>query len=334
MLRLVPMTEGTAQLPAPLVPPEVDLRGYGFMPLYGHHLLNSDFHAKASDAGWRAGVTLWWAAWNQVPAASLPNDAAVLAQLAGMPRNMKAWGKVRQEALHGFVLCSDGRFYHKFLAPHAIEAWHRRKAERDKKARYRESQSVRDQPLIEGLAPDGDVPGTVPATGAGRLTGTGTGTGTPLTPKGAGFQLPAWVPQVEWAGYVEMRRKMRKPMTQRAMELAVRELDTLRKAGQDPAAVLDQSVMRGWQGLFSLKPNGVEHKAAASATPVEKPWWSTDAGIKDKGRELGVQWLPRETFAKFHARVLVAAGDGPWLAKIDGLVATYMTDVARERRSA
>ena len=68
----------------PLVPPEVDLAGYQFMPLHGHKLFSSDFNLNASDAGFRAAVNLWWSSWNQVPAGSLPSIVPVLAGLAGL----------------------------------------------------------------------------------------------------------------------------------------------------------------------------------------------------------------------------------------------------------
>ena len=150
---------------APLVPADCDLRGYEFMPFFGHHLLGSEFHAQASDAAWRAGVTLWWAAWNQVPAASLPNDDAALARLADLGRDVKGWKKLRDHALHGFVLCSDGRLYHRFLAPLALEAWDRRVKEREKKRKWREAKNGsgdRDKDRDGTGTETGTRPGTEP----------------------------------------------------------------------------------------------------------------------------------------------------------------------------
>ena len=45
-------------------------------------------------------------------------------------------------------------------------------------------------------------------------------------------------------------------MTKRAMELAVGKLADLMRSGHDPKAVLDQSTMNSWQGLFELKQSG------------------------------------------------------------------------------
>lgn len=116
----------TESLPAPLVPVEVDLRGYEFMPYYGDRLRDSDMNSRATDAEYRAAHNLWWAAWKQLPAASLPDDETTLCRLADLGRDLKTWRAVRERALHGFVLCADGRFYHRVLAPLAVEAWEMR----------------------------------------------------------------------------------------------------------------------------------------------------------------------------------------------------------------
>lgn len=64
--------------------------------------------------------------------------------------------------------------------------------------------------------------------------------------------MPDWMPIESWEGYVEMRKKMRKPMTNRAIQLAIGTLDKLRVTGQDVTAVLDQSTMNSWLGLFAV----------------------------------------------------------------------------------
>lgn len=57
-----------------------------------------------------------------------------------------------------------------------------------------------------------------------------------------------------WDGYVEMRKAKRNPLTERAAKLTANKLEKLAK-GDDAkkAAILDQSVQRGWQGVFELQ---------------------------------------------------------------------------------
>lgn len=69
----------------------------------------------------------------------------------------------------------------------------------------------------------------------------------------ASVQLPDWIPRDPWDGFVEMRRQMKKPLGSRAIELTIRKLGELRIAGHAPGDVLDQSVERGWQGVFPIK---------------------------------------------------------------------------------
>jgi hypothetical protein len=64
--------------------------------------------------------------------------------------------------------------------------------------------------------------------------------------------------------FVEYRKSIKAPMTERAIQLAVKKLEDL--APGDPSAqtaILNQSVLNGWKGLFPLK-DGAEGKKATS----------------------------------------------------------------------
>lgn len=110
---------------APLTPQGCDLRDFPHTPLFRSRLFGSTFHARATDAEWRAGVTLWLKSWDQVPAGSLPADDIDLCRLAELARDLKTWAKVKFGALRGWFLCTDGRLYHPVVAEgvnNAIEA--------------------------------------------------------------------------------------------------------------------------------------------------------------------------------------------------------------------
>lgn len=128
------------------------------MPLDVIRLRDSNLNAIVTGEEFRCSVLLWCASWHQLPAASVPDDDAILAQLAGFGRVIKEWKKVREGALHGWVKCSDGRLYHPAVAEKALEAWarrgeFRRKKEADRvrksaeRSRINESQKIRTIPF-------------------------------------------------------------------------------------------------------------------------------------------------------------------------------------------
>jgi len=121
-----------------MTPACCDLRGLDYMPLLGTALFGSAFNAGANDSEFRAGITLLWAAWQQVPAGSLPNNDAALCLLADLGRDVDAWLKLRERALHGWVLCGDGRLYNEFLSRQVVLAWEKRGKARQRKAAWRE----------------------------------------------------------------------------------------------------------------------------------------------------------------------------------------------------
>lgn len=78
------------------------------------------------------------------------------------------------------------------------------------------------------------------------------------------FALPDWVPRESWDAWLQVRKRKKAPDTERALVLAVAEMDKLRRQGEDPGAILDQSTTRGWTGLFTTRGRG----AAGAAAPV------------------------------------------------------------------
>jgi uncharacterized phage protein (TIGR02220 family) len=110
--------------PDPLVPIEVDLRDFPFIPLEFRRLFASETWILGSNEARCASVCLWCESWHQSPAASLPDNDKILAHLS---QSGGRWGKVREHAMRGWVLCSDGRWYHPVVAEKALEAWAKHK---------------------------------------------------------------------------------------------------------------------------------------------------------------------------------------------------------------
>lgn len=167
-----------AELPDPPVPADVDLRGMDFIPLYGDRLFKSTTWLKSGHEARCAALRLWWHSFaHEVPASSLPDDDYLLAEYAGYGEVVKAWLKIKPQAMRGWKLCSDGRWYHQTVAELALEAWKGRVKNREKVRKWREKQAG-GNPGGDGNSGDG-----VPVTGVGtkpprnRREGKGQGEG-------------------------------------------------------------------------------------------------------------------------------------------------------------
>ena len=69
-----------------------------------------------------------------------------------------------------------------------------------------------------------------------------------------------------WKAYIEMRKKIRKDASPKAMEMAASKLIAMQKMGQDPVAILNQSIFNSWQGLFPVKAESKESHRQAEQT--------------------------------------------------------------------
>lgn len=128
------------ELPAPMVPVDVDLKGFSGFMLDVNRLLASELVALGTPEECWAAVMLWCRAWQQSPAGSLPDDDRVLAAFSGAGAR---WKKVRQMALRGFVKCSDGRLYHPVLCEEVMEAWKKRQGYRADQERLKKWRAER-----------------------------------------------------------------------------------------------------------------------------------------------------------------------------------------------
>ena len=112
--------------PDPPIYPFVDLRKFEYIPIEVQRFRDSRAGAALTGDQFRAWFMLILASWHQVPAASLPADDVELANLAGFGRMIVDWLEIKDGALYGWVLCSDGRWYHPVTAEKAINAWKER----------------------------------------------------------------------------------------------------------------------------------------------------------------------------------------------------------------
>lgn len=76
-----------------------------------------------------------------------------------------------------------------------------------------------------------------------------------------------------WGDFIEHRKKARKPLTKRACELALKALAKLKDEGNDPNDVIEQSILRGWLGLFPIQKSS---STPSSESSVPKSWSTVD----------------------------------------------------------
>lgn len=68
------------------------------------------------------------------------------------------------------------------------------------------------------------------------------------------LSLPAWMSPELWGEWVQYRTSIKAKLTPKAAELCIGKLEQLRGEGNDPRAVIEQSIMSGkWTGLFPIK---------------------------------------------------------------------------------
>lgn len=135
-----------------IVPVEVDLRDFSWMPIEIHRLRRSKAWLLCKRRPELAFylINLWTAAWHEVPAASLEDDDDVLADLA-MCEPSK-WPKLREQVLRGWVKAEDGRLYHPVVAELARNAWAQRLAQRQRTEAARTARELKRQQSLREAA--------------------------------------------------------------------------------------------------------------------------------------------------------------------------------------
>ncbi|BAO88943.1 helix-turn-helix domain-containing protein [Caballeronia cordobensis] len=128
------------------------------------------------------------------------------------------------------------------------------------------------------------------------------------------LELPESIPADVWDMWCEHREAKHKdaPWTRGAARVSIKKLLKLAAAGQTPEVTVEEAVLRGWTGLFAVKPDGVA-SAAGGAQAIASDWWKSSAGIETRAAQLGVKLKDGETFMHFKVRVFKAAGPGEWM---------------------
>jgi phage replication O-like protein O len=66
-------------------------------------------------------------------------------------------------------------------------------------------------------------------------------------------EIPEWINKETWDAFVEMRKVIKKPMTDRAKELMLGKLEKLKYLGQNVTEVLNQSILNNWSDVYEVR---------------------------------------------------------------------------------
>lgn len=75
-----------------------------------------------------------------------------------------------------------------------------------------------------------------------------------------GAEIPDWLDKQLWQNFKENRQKIKAPMTSNAEKLGIAKLKELKDQGNDPKAVIEQSIFNDWKGLFPIKNGNGHHE--------------------------------------------------------------------------
>ena len=65
--------------------------------------------------------------------------------------------------------------------------------------------------------------------------------------------IPAWVDPEAWQEYLDMRRRIKKPMTTRSYRDRLAELTEIRAAGYDVTYCIDSATNGCWQKFYAVE---------------------------------------------------------------------------------
>jgi hypothetical protein len=116
--------------------------------------------------------------------------------------------------------------------------------------------------------------------------------------RAAPVELPEWLSADAWGAWHRFRNG-RKGWTADAQALSLRSLATLRGQGHDPQAVIEQSIERGWTGLFPLRDSAHENRSAGGGklSAVEQVRAAIDARANRDAIDAGFTRIDRTAVA-------------------------------------
>lgn len=225
------------------------------LPLYVRDWLCSRRILAMSGDAAKAFMYLLCEAWLQIPRATLPNNEDELMSMARVSKDV--WKRIKSEVLACFKIgtCREhrGRLFNE------RELEESRKLEN--KQRLNNKNAKRTQTKRK--------PNTKRPIAVATAIATADAIADAVSDA---IAIPEHLVAV-WPAFEEMRKKIHKPLTDNARRYTIRDLNKLTTEPAVQIAILEQSIQRGWQGVFPLK---------------------TDKGVKFSRQEVSTEELARQ----------------------------------------
>ena len=77
--------------------------------------------------------------------------------------------------------------------------------------------------------------------------------------------------------YIKMRKMMKKPLTDHALKLMQQKLDKMTGSEAEKIEIINQSITRGWLGIFPIKESGYNNSSSRSPAPQQQKQMSAEA---------------------------------------------------------
>lgn len=72
------------------------------------------------------------------------------------------------------------------------------------------------------------------------------------------IELPNWLPEINWNDFVEFRKFIKKPMTDKAKQLMLSKLQKIKDNGYDPILAMNTSIANNWSDIYEPKSNVIK----------------------------------------------------------------------------
>lgn len=191
---------------------------------------------------------------------TLPNDPLELAEMSLLGDEL--WSVHSPRILRNFEVLPNGRLRNRVCFEEWSEAKRIYEARQESAKRTTKVRSPRKKRTV--TVDKTTVTDASASRSADTRTVTVTSTETdtkdqkqkqPPSPKAPAFTLPLWVTQSTWDEFELMRKKIRKPMTDRARQNILAKLGKFRERGDDVEEMLNRSITNGWQDVWPMGGN-------------------------------------------------------------------------------